>query len=260
MAFWRGDGRLILVLLPARRLIHAGGVGERGLAAGAPATPASCSERCARPPPGCSSRWGSCRGAGGGRLDRLCDRPCPAPSRRPSRRSLSSWPSSPRRGPCWSSLPLALLLLLGGHWVAAIFLARWGLLVTGTIDNVSSGWFARGGSKLHGALLFFATQLAASCSSGRSRPSSEPSSLAAFRALVELGGRELVFGSPRARASLRRSAPPEHGSRMFLQPPHDLPHHLERRNVRHSGAPGGAADYGPAVVPCGSVLLWNASA
>jgi predicted PurR-regulated permease PerM len=40
--------------------------------------------------------------------------------------------------------------------VGGVFLALWGVLVTGTIDNVLKPVLARGGVEIHGAVIFFA--------------------------------------------------------------------------------------------------------
>ncbi|MBX5484586.1 MAG: AI-2E family transporter [Myxococcaceae bacterium] len=53
-------------------------------------------------------------------------------------------------------LLLAAALALTGHYVAAIFLATWGLLVVGLSDNVVKPWLIKGGVQLHGAVVFFA--------------------------------------------------------------------------------------------------------
>lgn len=53
------------------------------------------------------------------------------------------------------ALPLAGLLYLMGHPWAALFLAIWGLLVVGLVDNVLRPILIKGGSHLHGAAVFF---------------------------------------------------------------------------------------------------------
>lgn len=53
-------------------------------------------------------------------------------------------------------LPVAAGLLLTGHLWAGLFLAAWGIFVTGTIDNVLKPLLARGGADLHGGVIFFA--------------------------------------------------------------------------------------------------------
>jgi predicted PurR-regulated permease PerM len=47
-------------------------------------------------------------------------------------------------------------MYLGGHSYSAIFLAAWGILAVGLIDNVVKPYLIRGGIELHGAVVFFA--------------------------------------------------------------------------------------------------------
>ena len=54
------------------------------------------------------------------------------------------------------ALPVALLMLALGHPWAALFLALWGLLVVGLIDNVVKPLLIKGGVQLDAAVLFFA--------------------------------------------------------------------------------------------------------
>jgi predicted PurR-regulated permease PerM len=54
------------------------------------------------------------------------------------------------------ALPVALLMLALGHPWAALFLALWGLLVVGLIDNVVKPLLIQGGVQLDAAVLFFA--------------------------------------------------------------------------------------------------------
>lgn len=61
----------------------------------------------------------------------------------------------PSVGTAIVSVPLALFMLLTGHPWAAFFLAVWGLLVVGTIDNLLRPWLMRSEMHVHGALLFF---------------------------------------------------------------------------------------------------------
>ena len=61
----------------------------------------------------------------------------------------------PSVGTALVTLPVAVLVLLLGHKWAALFLAIWALVVVGLIDNVLRPWLIRGGSQLHGALVFF---------------------------------------------------------------------------------------------------------
>jgi predicted PurR-regulated permease PerM len=53
-------------------------------------------------------------------------------------------------------LVTSLLMLATGHPVAAGFLAAWGLLVVGLVDNVVKPVLIKGGTELHGAVVFFA--------------------------------------------------------------------------------------------------------
>jgi predicted PurR-regulated permease PerM len=62
----------------------------------------------------------------------------------------------PSVGTALVTLPVAGLLLLLGHPWSALFLALWGLVVVGLIDNiVRPVLIRRGAAQLHGALVFF---------------------------------------------------------------------------------------------------------
>jgi predicted PurR-regulated permease PerM len=50
----------------------------------------------------------------------------------------------------------ALLLLLTGHPWAALFLAIWGVVVVGLVDNVIKPMLVKRGLHMHGAIVFFA--------------------------------------------------------------------------------------------------------
>lgn len=50
----------------------------------------------------------------------------------------------------------ALLLLLSGHPVSALFLALWGVVVVGLVDNLVKPWLIKGEVEMHGAVVFFA--------------------------------------------------------------------------------------------------------
>ena len=54
------------------------------------------------------------------------------------------------------ALVAALILFLGGHPQAALFLALWAVLAVGLADNVIKPYLMRGAVKLHGAVIFFA--------------------------------------------------------------------------------------------------------
>jgi predicted PurR-regulated permease PerM len=62
----------------------------------------------------------------------------------------------PSVGAAVVGLPLAGLLWIMGRHGWAIFLAAWTTLVTGLVDNVARPLLVRGGTDLHGALVFFA--------------------------------------------------------------------------------------------------------
>jgi predicted PurR-regulated permease PerM len=61
----------------------------------------------------------------------------------------------PALGATVAVLGVAALKLATGHKLAAIFLAAWGLLVVGLVDNVVKPLFMRGGLEIHGAVIFF---------------------------------------------------------------------------------------------------------
>ncbi len=50
----------------------------------------------------------------------------------------------------------ALILLLTGHPWMALFLAIWGVVVVGLVDNVVKPWLIRGDVEMAGAVVFFA--------------------------------------------------------------------------------------------------------
>ena len=54
------------------------------------------------------------------------------------------------------ALPVALLMLVLGHPWAGLFVALWGLVVVGLIDNVVKPLLIKGGVQLDAAVLFFA--------------------------------------------------------------------------------------------------------
>jgi len=61
----------------------------------------------------------------------------------------------PSVGTALVTLPVAGLMLLLGHKWSALFLALWGGLVVGLIDNLLRPMLIRGKVQLHGALVFF---------------------------------------------------------------------------------------------------------
>ena len=54
------------------------------------------------------------------------------------------------------ALPLSALILLLGHPWKALFLVLWSLAVVGLVDNLLKPWLMRGGTRLHGVVVFFA--------------------------------------------------------------------------------------------------------
>jgi predicted PurR-regulated permease PerM len=53
-------------------------------------------------------------------------------------------------------LAAALLLYVTGHPYAALFLALWGLLVVGLVDNLAKPLLIKAGMEMRGAIVFFA--------------------------------------------------------------------------------------------------------
>jgi len=53
-------------------------------------------------------------------------------------------------------LVAALILFLTGHSYSALFLALWGLIVVGLVDNLVKPFLIKGGMEMHGAVVFFA--------------------------------------------------------------------------------------------------------
>src|SRR6185436_2396020 len=52
-------------------------------------------------------------------------------------------------------LVAAGLLFINGHPYMALFLAIWGVVVVGLIDNIVKPWLAKAGMEMHGAVVFF---------------------------------------------------------------------------------------------------------
>jgi predicted PurR-regulated permease PerM len=61
----------------------------------------------------------------------------------------------PALGAAIAVILVALLMLATGHTLAAAFLAVWGIVVVGLVDNVVKPLFMRGGMEIHGAVIFF---------------------------------------------------------------------------------------------------------
>lgn len=100
--------------------------------------------------------------------------------------------------------PLAIYLLVTRHWGGAIFLGAWGLLVAGTVDNVLKPYLARGGTAVHGGLVFF-SMIGGIVLFGALGLIVGPVSLSLLVALVRLGRRDL---RPTAAPELPPPLPP----------------------------------------------------
>lgn len=96
----------------------------------------------------------------------------------------------------------ALLLLAQGHLGMAIFLAVWGLVVVGLVDNVIKPLLVRRGMQLHGALVFFSL-LGGLAAFGAVGLLLGPLSVSFFLALIRIYQRD--YG--RAKAEPTASAP-----------------------------------------------------
>lgn len=94
----------------------------------------------------------------------------------------------PSVGTALVTLPVAGLMLLLGHPWAALFLAAWGLVVVGLIDNLLRPLLIRGGVQIHGALIFFAL-LGAMAAFGAAGLFVGPLALAFFLATVRTARR-----------------------------------------------------------------------
>ena len=54
------------------------------------------------------------------------------------------------------ALPLSALILFLGHPWKALFLVVWSVAVVGLVDNLVKPWLMKGGTRLHGVVVFFA--------------------------------------------------------------------------------------------------------
>jgi predicted PurR-regulated permease PerM len=95
-------------------------------------------------------------------------------------------------------LAAAALLWLTGHPWAAAFLAAWGLVVVGLIDNVIKPFLAKGGMQMPGAVVFFAL-IGGIGAFGAVGLLLGPLSVALFLSLVAMYRRD--FGSARPKPS-----------------------------------------------------------
>lgn len=87
-------------------------------------------------------------------------------------------------------VPLSGLLALSGRPWAGLFLAAWGLLLVGVVDNVLRPLLMRGDTDTHGALLFFSI-IGGILSFGVAGLVVGPLSLALFLATMRFHGRDL---------------------------------------------------------------------
>jgi len=62
----------------------------------------------------------------------------------------------PAIGAAGVCLVAAAILFLGGHAYMATFLAIWGVVVVGLVDNVIKPWLLKGGMEMPGVVVFFA--------------------------------------------------------------------------------------------------------
>lgn len=113
----------------------------------------------------------------------------------------------PSVGTAAVGVPIAIVLLLTGHYLAGGFLLGWMLLVAGTVDNVLKPYLARGGAGLHGSVVFF-SMIGGILAFGGLGLIIGPSAVTFFVALVRLGRQELA---ERALPGERPAPPPEVG-------------------------------------------------
>lgn len=95
-------------------------------------------------------------------------------------------------------LTAALLLFVTGHPYMAIFLAAWGLVVVGLVDNVVKPLLIRRGMELHGAVVFFSL-IGGLAAFGAIGLLLGPLVVAIFLALIRMYHRDF---SPRANRSI----------------------------------------------------------
>ncbi|QSQ19595.1 AI-2E family transporter [Pyxidicoccus parkwayensis] len=94
-------------------------------------------------------------------------------------------------------LAAAVLMFFSGHPWAALFLAIWGTVVVGLVDNVVKPLLARKGMHQHGAIVFFAL-LGGLAAFGTVGLLLGPLIVAFFLALVRIWERDYGRSSPRA--------------------------------------------------------------
>ena len=93
----------------------------------------------------------------------------------------------------------ALLLLITGHPWAALFLAIWGVVVVGLVDNIVKPLLAKRGMDMHGAIVFFSL-LGGLAAFGTVGLLLGPLIVAFFLAVVRIYERDYGRASPKAAA------------------------------------------------------------
>ena len=92
------------------------------------------------------------------------------------------------------ALPLSAFVFLLGHPYGALFLVIWSTVVVGLSDNVLRPWLAKGGSRLHGAVVLFAI-LGSIAFFGTIGLVLGPLTLSAFLTMIDLWKRESLSPS-----------------------------------------------------------------
>ena len=105
----------------------------------------------------------------------------------------------PAIGAAIVSLLAALLLLVTGHPYMALFLALWGVLVVGLVDNLIKPLLIRRGLEIHGAIVFFAL-IGGIAAFGAIGLLVGPLVVALFLVVVRIYHRDYTPGDPRVPA------------------------------------------------------------
>lgn len=105
----------------------------------------------------------------------------------------------PAIGAAIVSLLAALILLVTGHPYLALFLALWGVLVVGLVDNLVKPLLIRRGLEIHGAVVFFAL-IGGIAAFGAIGLLVGPLVVALFLAVVRIYHRDYTPGDPRVPA------------------------------------------------------------
>jgi predicted PurR-regulated permease PerM len=119
----------------------------------------------------------------------------------------------------------ALLLLVTGHPYLAVFLAAWGLIVVGLVDNLVKPLLIRRGLEIHGAIVFFSL-IGGLATFGAIGLLVGPLVVALFLAVLRMYHRDYTPGDPRMPATPGLPAGPE------------TPSPVDRRSSE-PGGPGG---------------------